>query len=87
VSDQPRVPFTRRRILEAMRAVLSDDHNFESGLASLRDLVERVAREDGAGALSEFTVALSRELAEALQRIAREQGLPTVDLIEVWFAD
>jgi hypothetical protein len=49
--------------------------------------VERVAREDGAGALSEFTVALSRELAEALQRIAREQGLPTVDLIEVWFAD
>jgi hypothetical protein len=87
VSDQAREPYTQRRILEAMQAVLSDDHNFESGLASLRDLVDGVVREGGSVALGELTVALSRELAEALQRIALDQGLATADLLEVWFAD
>jgi hypothetical protein len=32
-------------------------------------------------------VALSLELAEALERIARDEGLAVADLAEIWFAD
>lgn len=37
--------------------------------------------------LGDLTVALSLELAKALEEIARDQGLTAVDLAEVWFAD
>jgi hypothetical protein len=87
VTDQDRAPSTRRMVLEAMRAVLSDDHSYERGLATLRDLVDRVAREEGAVGLGDLTVALSLELAEALEEIACDQGLAAADLAEVWFAD
>jgi hypothetical protein len=63
VTDQARAPSTRRKVLEAMRAVLSDDHNYERGLATLCDLVDQVIRDEGATGLAEFTVALSLELA------------------------
>jgi hypothetical protein len=86
VSDQAREQRTRRLLHEAMHAILSDDHNYERGLASLRDLVDRVLREGGASALMEFAVALSAELAGALERIATDQGLAAADLAEVWFA-
>ena len=78
---------SRQLVLEAMRAVLSDDHNFERGVVSLVDLVDRIAHEDGASTLSDVAVALSVALATALERIAVDQGLAAEDLIEVWFAE
>jgi hypothetical protein len=87
VTDQARVPATRRKVLEAMRAVLSDDHSYERGLAALHDLIDQVLRDEGATVLGDLTVAVSLELAKALEEIAQEQGLAAVDLAEVWFAD
>ena len=89
ISMQDRVndPATRRRVLDALRAVLSDDHNYELGLITLRDLMDHIVRQDGATGLSDLTVALSLELAEALDRIAHDEGLATADVAEIWFAD
>ena len=87
MTDQARAPSTRRKVLEAMRAVLSDDHSYERGLAALRDLIDQIARDEGAIGLGDLTVALSLELAKALEEVAVEQGLAAVDLAEVWFAD
>ena len=87
MTDEARVPSTRRKVLEAMRAVLSDDHSYERGLAALHDLIDQVLRDEGATGLGDLTVALSLELAKALEEIAQEQGLAAVDLAEVWFAD
>jgi hypothetical protein len=86
VTDQARVSTTRRKVLEAMRAVLSDDYSYERGLAALHDLIDQVLRDEGATGLGDLTVALSLELAKALE-IAQGQGLAAVDLAEVWFAD
>ena len=80
-------PATRRRVLDALHAVLSDDPNYQLGLTTLRDLIDHTARQDGAGALSDLTLALSLELTEALDRIAHDEGLATPDLAEIWFAD
>lgn len=77
----------QRKLLEAMRAVLSDDHSYERGLAALRDLVDQVVRDEGAAGLCDFTVSLSVGLAEALERIAHDQALAAADLTEVWFAE
>ena len=87
MTDQARVPATRRKVLEAMRDVLSDDHSYERGLAALHDLIDQVVRDEGATVLGDLTVAVSLELAKALEEIAQEQGLAAVDLAEVWFAD
>ena len=87
MTDKARVPATRRKVLEAMRAVLSDDHSYERGLAALHDLIDQVLRDEGATVLGDLTVAVSLELAKALEEIAQEQGLAAVDLAEVWFAD
>ena len=70
-----------------MRAVLSDDHNYERGLATLHDIVDHVVRDKGAAGLRDFAVALSLGLAAALERIAHDQGLPAADLVDVWFAE
>ena len=78
---------TRQMVLQAMHAVLSDDHNYERGLVTLTDLVDRILREEGTGALRDVAVALSLALATALERIAHEQGLAAEDLLEVWFAE
>jgi hypothetical protein len=87
VTDEARVPSTQREVLEAMRAVLSDDHSYERGLTALHDLIDQVLRDEGTTGLGDHTVALSLELAKALEEIAQEQGLAAVDLAEVWFAD
>jgi hypothetical protein len=87
VTDQALVPAAPRMVLEAMRAVLSDDHSYERGLAALHDLIDQVLRNDGTTRLGDLTVALALELAKALEEIAQEQGLAAVDLAEVWFAD
>ena len=68
-----------------VRAVLSDDHSYERGLAALHDLIDQVVRDEGATVLGDLTVAVSLELAKALEEIAQEQGLAAVDLAEVWF--
>jgi hypothetical protein len=70
-----------------MHALLSDDHNYERGLAALNDLVDRIVRENGSTGLRHVAVALSLALARALQRIADEQGLLSEDLVDVWFAE
>ena len=87
MSDEPDERQTRWMVLQAMHAVLSDDHNYERGLAALNDLVDRIVRENGSTGLRDVAVALSLALAKALQRIADEQGLLSEDLVDVWFAE
>jgi hypothetical protein len=70
-----------------MRAVLSDDHNYERGLATLNDLVDRIVRENGSTGLRDVAVALSLALATALERIAQDEGLAAEDMVEIWFAE
>jgi hypothetical protein len=86
VSDERGEQQSRQLILEAMRAVLSDDHNYERGVACLTDVITRIARENR-GTLSDVAVALSLALATALERIALDQGLAAEDLLDVWFAE
>lgn len=83
----PEVPDSQQQALEAMRAVLSDDHNYERGLAALHDLVDRIMREEGEAGLLDLSVTLSLGLARALERIANDQGLAAADLAEVWYAE
>jgi hypothetical protein len=87
VSNEAREPYTRRKVLQAMQTLLSDDHNYEQGLASLRDLVDGVVRDRGTTGIGDLAVALSVELAGTLERIAHDEGLAATDLAEVWFAD
>ena len=87
MSDDERVQRTQQRVLEAMRAVLSDDHNHERGLAVLRGIVDQVATDTGVPGLRNLFAALSLALAAALEKIASDQGLAAEDLVEVWFAD
>lgn len=82
----PEVP-SQQKALEAMRAVLSDDHNYERGLAALHDLVDRITREEGEAGLCDLSVTLSLSLARAIERIADDQDLAAADLAEVWFAE
>ncbi|QJY47976.1 hypothetical protein [Pseudonocardia broussonetiae] len=77
----------QRAVLLAMRALLSDDHNYERGVAALDELVDRTVRERGPAALRDVAVALSLALATAVERIAQDQGLAAEDLVEVWFAE
>jgi hypothetical protein len=87
VIGQARQPDSRRRILAAMHAVLSDDHNYERGLAALGEVIDKVADEDGTAGLADFAVALSLELAGALERLGNAEGLAARDLAEIWFTD
>jgi hypothetical protein len=87
VSKELREQRARQHVHEALYALLSDDHNEERGLASLRDVVDRVLREEGSAGLVEFAVALSVGLAGALERIATDRGLVAADLADVWFAE
>jgi hypothetical protein len=77
----------RARAYESVRAVLSDDHNYERGVAAVQGIVSAVVEESGVAGLTAMTVELSLRLASALERIAADQGLAAVDLTEVWFAD
>jgi hypothetical protein len=77
----------RHRAYQAVRAVLSDDHNYERGLQEARAANKATLAECGAGGLAAVTVELSLQLASALERIAAEQGIPAVDLADVWFVD
>jgi hypothetical protein len=87
MSDERGEQQPQQLILKAMRAILSDDHNHERGVATLTDLINRIAHEDGGTTLSDVAVAMSLVLATALERIALDQGLAAKDLLEVWFAE
>ena len=77
----------RLRAYEAVHAVVSDDNNFERGVAGARAVADSVLAEAGTAGLTETVVELALKLAEALERIASEQGLAAEDLAEVWFVE
>jgi hypothetical protein len=68
-------------------AAVSDDHNAERGRHAVRAVVDAVLAEVGPEGLTGMAVELTFKLAEALERIAAEQGLAAVDLAEVWFVE
>jgi hypothetical protein len=77
----------RRRAYEAVHAVLSDDHNYERGVEEAWAVARATLAEFGPVGLAAVAVELSVQLASALERIAAEQGIATVDLAAVWFVD
>jgi hypothetical protein len=79
--------YARGRAYECVRAVLSDDHNYEQGVSAARSVAATVLAESGVDGLSDVAVDLSLRLASALERIAAEQGVAAVDLADVWFVE
>jgi len=75
------------RAYEAVRAVLSDDHSSGRGVEEAWVVAKATLAEFGAVGLAAVAVELSLQLASALERIATEQGIAAVDLVEVWFVD
>jgi len=47
----------------------------------------RVAEQQGSEGLAALALELALKLAEALERVASDDGLAAVDLVEVWLAD
>jgi len=80
-------PKSRFRAYEAVAAVVSDDHNYERGIAEARAVADAVHAQAGADGLTEMVVELALKLAEALEEIAAQDEVPAADLAEVWFAD
>lgn len=78
---------SRHRAQRAVEAILSDDHNAERGLASVHGVTRSVLAESGVEGLTGLAVELSLKLAEALERIAADQGLAAVDVADVLFVD
>src|SRR4051794_24572844 len=64
----------RRRVYEAVSAVVSDDHNYERGIEAARAIAHGVLAESGPDALAEMVVELSSRLAEAVGRAAASRG-------------
>jgi hypothetical protein len=58
-----------------------------AGRHAVRAVVDAVLAEAGPEGLTGMAVELTFKLAEALERIAAEQGLAAVDLAEVWFVE
>jgi hypothetical protein len=77
----------RRRAYEAVQVVLSDDHNYERGIEGARGVARAALAEFGTVGLAAMTVELSLQLASALERIAAEQKIAAVDLVDVLFVD
>jgi hypothetical protein len=79
--------YARQRAYESVRAILSDDHNYEAGVTAARSVAVAVLAEAGADGLVDVAVDLSLNLASALERIAADQGVAAVDLADVWFVE
>jgi hypothetical protein len=77
----------KRRAHAAVRAVLSDDHNYERGIEAAWAVAKATLAEDGALGLAAVTVELSLQLASALEWIAAERQITAIDLVDVWFVD
>jgi hypothetical protein len=86
-SGEPVDLSARARAHDSVRAVLSDDHIHERGVAAAQLVAAAVLAESGVAGLAEMTVVLSLEFASALERIAGDRGLAAVDLADVWFMD
>jgi len=81
-ADESSRSLVRRRISEAVSAVVSDDHNYERGEQAARTIVHSVLAESGLAALAEMAVELSSQLAEALVCRARNYRI-----MLLWFRD
>jgi hypothetical protein len=79
--------YPRVRAYDSVRAVLSDDHNYELGVTRAREVLDAVLAESGPDGLADVAVELSMKLASAMERISADQGLVAVDLADVWFVD
>src|SRR4051795_8640612 len=77
------LPLARRRVYEAVSAVVCDDHNYERGVQAAQAITHKVLAESGPAALAEMVVELSSKLAEAAGRIAAEQGVAATDIVDV----
>ena len=77
----------QRRVYQVVSAVVSDDHNYERGVQAARAIAHDVLAESGPEGLAEMVVELSSKLAEAVERIAAEQGIAAVDLVDVLLVD
>ena len=93
MSEDRKVPgesidlYARARAYESVRAVLSDDHNYEQGVSAARGVAAAVLAEAGVDGLADVAVDLSLRLASAIERIAADQGVAAVDLADVWFVE
>jgi hypothetical protein len=72
---------------EALNSVLSDDHSAEAGDAALREILARVASEEGEDGLQRFAFDVTLKLAELTERFAVVQQLTAVDLADILFLD
>jgi len=79
--------YARKQAYESVRAVLSDDHNYERGVGAVGGVADRVLAESGVDGLAKVAVELALKLAAALERIAVDQGLVAVDLADIWFVE
>ena len=83
-----RLPLSvRLQAYEVVTAIVSDEHNFERGIAAAREITDRVLAESGPDAVSELAVELAHKVAEALERFAAAYGVPVASLAEVWFLE
>jgi CMP-2-keto-3-deoxyoctulosonic acid synthetase len=76
--------YARVRAYGAVRAVMADR---TVGSAAAHAVMASVLTESGTDGLAEVTVELALKLASAIERIAGDQGVPAVDLVDVWFVD
>jgi hypothetical protein len=77
----------RRRVYEAVSAVVSEEHNYERGVQAAQAISHEVLAESGPAGLAEMVVELSLKLAESVERIAAERGETAADLVDVLFVD
>jgi len=73
--------------VEAVRALLSDDHSAEAGEAAVREIIAGVIQTGGAGALVDLTAELASKVAELVERDACDRGLAAVDVVDLLFVD
>jgi hypothetical protein len=77
----------RREAHEGVRAILSDDHNAEAGDAALKEILARVALEQGEEGLQRYAFDVTLKLAELTGRVAAVHRLAAVDLADILFLD
>ena len=72
---------------EALHVVLSDDHTAEAGDAALREVITRVALEEGEQGLQRLLFDVILKLAELTERMAVAHQLIADDLADIQFLD
>jgi hypothetical protein len=72
---------------EALHVVLSDDHCADAGDAALREVIARVAAEEGEQGLQRLLFDVVLKLAELTERMAVAHQLTADDLADILFLD